>query len=475
MPRPDSPGVQLPNGVSASGLFHRVLLQARERFDAFRDVDVPEDPKAFRADFPSIVPRFECARIASEDRSAIARRMALEAASAIVHRDPSGADRPLAEFVAESDAQPLALETIVGTSTDDMKVSIPCDDELFGLERAPVLVDRLEQGHDLTPRAAQALRWALDRARDGLDLSGRKFVVLGAAAELAPTPILLAAGADVLWIDVDNPPSDPSTFRGKLHYARGGSNLLTQTRQIVATIEAFAGDDTVSVGMFAYAAGGGREWRLEAAMNAITQALPRGRVDGVGLYISPTSAAQVVREDVVESQRRRAAAPLWQRALAKTGALGAPMEQRGEVHVARALVPLQGASYQAAQYLAKVLAAEAFATSRRVGPVSANVAGITNTGSMSLSVFQAAFIGAKLFGVRIFAPETTRWLCGLLLVHDLLNRDVPTLDDPADLFARQIHGGVYTLPFATNDAIKFAAMYGLTRRPKLLAAAVRGK
>jgi hypothetical protein len=475
MPRADDRGVQLPPQTTASGLFHQLLRGACEHFESLRDVGVPEDPKAFRTAFASVVPRFEAARIASNDRSAVARRVTLEAAAALVYRDASGAERPLAEMLATTHGEPLPLTTRAGTATRDLPVEIPLEGGRFAGPDARALVDRLEDEHAMTPAAADALRWILVHAGEGLDLSGRKFVLLGAGAELAPTPLLLAAGADVLWIDIADPKLDPADFRGTLRYVEGGSDILTQPREIAATIEAFAGDDAVALGLFAYAAGQGREWRLEAAMNAITRALPRDRVSGVGIYISPTSAARIVASDATEAERRRTAAPLWQRLLARSRALGPAHVERQDVRVARAIVPLQGASYQAAQYIAKTLVAEAFATSRRVGTVSANVAGITNTGSMGISVFQAAFVGAKLFGVRIFEAATTRWLSGLLLLHDLLHGEANLTDPPTKLFERQIHGGVYCMPWALDDAIRFAALYGFAHKPSLIANTIRGR
>ena len=463
-------GVQLPADTTASGLLHSLLQKACEHFDDLRDVKMPESSKGFRTAFAEVVPAFEAARIASKNRSAIARRIALEASSSLVFRDNNGEDQKLAEYLASDGATPLATTVVEGRSTDGFSLSVPCDGEVHRGPAVAALIDRLEREHAVTPAAAKALRWTAER---DVDLSGRKIVLMGAGAELAPTPLLLAAGADVLWIDITEPGYDGKTFRGTLRYVEGGADLLTQPKEILATIRDFAGDDTISIGMFAYAAGQGREWRLEAAMNAIANALPRGSVDAVGLYISPTSAAAVEPDVAQANEHRKSSAPMWQKMLDKTGALGpAYAEARGK-NVSRAIVPLQGASYQAAQYIAKALAAEAFATSRRIGTVSANVAGITNTRSMSLPVFQAGFVGAKLFGIRIFDPETTRWLSGMLLMHDWLNSEAK-FEDPRALFERQIHGGVYTSGYQLIDVIKFAAIYGFARKPSLLAAMARG-
>lgn len=204
-------------------------------------------------------------------------------------------------------------------------------------------------------------------------------------------------------------------------------------------------------------------------MNAIVHALPRETVQSVAIYISPTSAIETQPEDVLAAERRLARSPTWQRALRRTKVLRPSHVRHGDVHVARAIVPLQGTSYQATQYVAKILVAEAFASARRVGTVSANVAGITNTGSMALPAFQLAFAGAHHFGVEIFEPATTRTLCAMLMIHDLFS-GVAELDaeTPGRLFERQIHGGVYAMPDALDGAIKVAAGLGAARRPGLL-------
>jgi hypothetical protein len=332
----------------------------------------------------------------------------------------------------------------------------------------------------LTAPAAAALSRVVERrALGGLDLSGERFALLGARAELAPTRHLLAAGAEVLWIDVVDPPPQIELGSGTLHWVEGGTDLLAQPGEIGRTIAAFAGGRPVHIGMFAYAAGHGREWRLEAAMNAITHALPRELVASVTIYVSPTSAIAAQPEDARASSDRARTRPAWQRALRRLGVLRPAHVGRGDVTVARAIVPLQGASYQAAQYVAKILVAEVFACgpdeTRRVPRVSANVAGITNTSSMSAAVFQAGFLGAPAFGVEVFEPATTRWLSALLMLHDLYEPEGrPDPSRPATLFERQIHGGVYAMADGLDETIRVAALLGLVRRPSLLPGLLRG-
>jgi capsular exopolysaccharide synthesis family protein len=60
---------------------------------------------------------------------------------------------------------------------------------------------------------------------------------------------------------------------------RARAQLLTQPREIAATIERFAEGGPTTVGMFAYAAGASQEWRLGASMNGIVRSLPPSLVD----------------------------------------------------------------------------------------------------------------------------------------------------------------------------------------------------
>lgn len=464
-------GVQLPADTTASALLHRLLVSARESYDDLDSVDVPSDSRAFRKSFAQVLPRFEAARAASGRRVDIARHIVKEAAGALVYRNEDGSDAPLAETIAAK-GEPLELTTVEGTATPRLAPDVPWRRKRWDLGRLPALIDGMFDAHLLTPPAAEALRWTTEQIEnERLDLRGHKFVVLGAAAELAPTPHLLAAGAEVLWIDLVAPTLGPGDFAGKLHHVEGGADLLTQPGEIVATIEAFAGGEPINVGMFAYAAGRGREWRLEAAMNTITRSVERGLVRSASVYISPTSAIASHPHDVEVSRGR--GRPAWQAPLWATGLCKPTHVLAGDVGVARSIVQLQGASYQAAQYVAKILVAEAFACApdekRRLPRVSANVAPITNTSSMSEPVFQAGFAGASHFAVDIFVPESTRWLAALVMLHDLLHPDAaPDPAHPEAIFHRQLHGGVYSMPAQLEDAIRIAALIGMAKKPGLI-------
>jgi hypothetical protein len=245
--------------------------------------------------------------------------------------------------------------------------------------------------------------------------------------------------------------------------------------------------------MFAYASGSSQEWRLGSAMTAIATHLPADLLRSVTLLVSPTTAATLQPESREAAKSGLRNGSRWKSALWRTGILGAPghLELHGAA-IARATVSIQGLSYQAAQYISKLLAAETFAvhgnrldaTTRRPLTVSANVAGITRTRSLAHPLFQAAFIGAPHFGVRIFDPCETRSLSGLLILHDILNPSAPGAArvQPADvrrkasgLLSQQIHGGIYSLPYVLEHAIRIAALIGMGRKPSLLLGAKPAK
>ena len=171
----------------------------------------------------------------------------------------------------------------------------------------------------------------------------------------------------------------------------------------------------------------------------------------------------------------RAATPGWQRALAAVGALREPSYLHHEgVEISRAIVPLQGPTYQAAQYLAKMMVAESWAVDRAPVRISANVAGITHTRSLEHPLFLAGFLGAPAFGIRVFEPDQTRVLTTLMLLHDLLNPEAPAVcaEAPTDraraVVAQSIHGGVRSSPFVLDATIRVAALLGLGPRLSLL-------
>ena len=466
-------GVSLPSGVSASALLHRLLSETAARFPSLAAAAPAGGAERFRKSFPAAVERFEAERCASVDRTAAASFLVESSHHALAMAN-GGRVAPLDEAV-HAPADPLALDSWRLTGTGRLAPAIPYGGRVHRGREIAALADDLAARELLAPAARDALVWLLDAGPE-LDLAGRRFALLGAGAELAPTPLLLEGGAEVLWIDLAAPRESlakDSTLSGRLHVPRGGANLLAAPAAVAATLARFAEDGPVDVGLYAYAPGAGREWRLEAAMNAIVDALPAGALRSISLLVSPTTPLPLGPAEQAGRARRAGNLPAWQRALGAAGLLGdAEPVRAGDVAVPRLVVALQGASYQAAQYLEKLCAAERWAAQRgRRFTVSANVAGISRTRSLSHPLFEAAYAGAVAFGVETFAPETTRALAGLLTLHDLLNPAAPGAPggDASRLFSQRFHGGFHVVPWSIDPALRVAALVGLARKPALLA------
>jgi hypothetical protein len=493
-----SRGVALPEGHTGSSLFHRVLLTAAEQFPTVFDAaNFPRDASAFKREYGASLARFEAARVAAAERLEIARSIVQRAQAALEFAD-EGRRIPLSEHFAERPAE-VALAARKLGEAPGLRLDVPFEGKRYRGPEVRQLIERLTEQPQITFRARDALRFMVDYIEQQggvLDLRGHSFALLGAGAELAPTRLLLAAGARVLWVDLADPVpwlsrnearNGHADLSGTLFQAPGVSHLLETPAVVAHAIRRFANEHgPLHLGMFAYAPGASQEWRLGAAMNAIASQLDSSSVRSVSMLVSPTSAVTLQPECVEAARAQLANAPRWKSALCRAGALRAPGHySAGDVHVALATVSVQGLSYQAAQYISKVLAAESYAVCgldpRKAGgqplTVSANVAGITRTRSMAQPIFQAAFAGAPSFGVRIFDPETTRALSGLLLLHDLLNPTAPGAaaaesTDPrlkaSALHSQQVHGGLYNLAYVLEHAIRIAALIGMGRDPRVL-------
>jgi hypothetical protein len=223
-------------------------------------------------------------------------------------------------------------------------------------------------------------------------------------------------------------------------------------------------------------------------MNAVIRRLDPAIAGSIGLFVSPTAPAEAQPEDAaiaLAGYLNPDFADLKWRGL---GVLKPNLHERQGTYWPRNIVSLQGSSYLAAQYIEKRLASEVYAArgvkagERRPVTVSANVAGITRTRSMQIPTFQAGFLGAPSLGLETYDPETTRWLSGLLYLQGLLDPDsVGSARNPFEdenekvrrLSSLQVHGAVYSHPYAVEGAITRAALIGLGKKPRLIPGFVR--
>jgi hypothetical protein len=448
--------VVLPEGESGSQLLHRVVSDvARSYADALPGLNVSSDVSAFKKNYGDALARFESARQASPKRVEIARALCNAIATTCTFDG-----LPIRDALARpTDVLARAPEITTGIEAPDLRFEVPFEGKIVSGNAVLTLVDKLHADHHLTNAARDGLQWIAEYAasHDGIiDLRGKKFAIMGAAAELSPASLLLRAGASVLWIDPQRPRSSAA---GTVVYDPEARDVLVEPAAIVRTIERFADGDAVHVGMFAYTPGKGRELRLAETMNAIVERLGKTAAS-VSLFVSPTSPAELQPEDAAVVDGRKVSPSAWQRALELSGVIRGPGYYGEGTHaVSRAVISLQGASYQAAQYLSKILRAEVWAHDGR--HVSANVAGISRTRSLEHPLFLAAFEGAPAFGVRIFDSSTTRALATLLMLSDLLQPKKAA----NRVHSAQIHGGVYDLPWQFEASVKAAAVLGAAMKP----------
>ncbi|MEM1414420.1 MAG: hypothetical protein AAGH15_05950 [Myxococcota bacterium] len=469
--------VNFRDGARASALLHEVLSEVREAVPApFEGLRWPKDGRAFRKDYAGTLVAFERRRLASAERLEVARRVVEAAADRMVFGEGPDAVS-LAEHLA-GEGTPLPVERIALRGSPGLVPETGFRGAHYEGAKVGELADAWLERAWMTKSAHRAVRWTLQAALESssgkTDLVGQKIVSLGAGAELSPTRAMLRAGADVLWIDAKEPPKalleDPRVA-GSITHVPGGSNLLTQPREIAATIRAFAAGDPVHIGLYAYAGGAAMEWRLTAAMNAIVRSLPAALVRSNVLLISPTTPGTVSAEDAEAAAERRG------RGLFNPLGLGrgqATQGQSGDAphRVSHSIIELQGVSYQAAQYIGKMLMAETLMGDGR--RVSAPVAPITRTASLAHPVFEVAFEGAGAFGILVSEPQVTRVLCAMVALHDLLNPDAPSArGDVAGVLGEQIHGGVYAQPYQLGRSIFAAAGVGGFRKPALVGPALR--
>ncbi len=470
----------LANNLSALTILHEIVLDAVTTFpDVFDSAGVPSKTEVFRKNYADILPGFEAHRLASTEASAIAVHMVRKLRDYIVW-DDGEVTQPLHEALSKP-AAALQLSSLSFSGKPGWQPNFVYQGERWQGKQFAQLGSLLVSRNVISAAAGSALTWMAQQVlSDGqIDLSERKIAVLGGGAEMAPTRLWLEAGADVLWLDTKPPPQEWQTqtaLSGRVFWPAENVDLLTEPQAVLATLQEFAGGSPLDLALYAYAPGKAREIRLTACMNALVDALPTELVASVTILVSPTTPTGLNQQDLAATQARLASRPKWEALLARSGLLGTGGGSVvvGKAATTRTVVNIQGASYQAAQYLGKILMAQSWSTFGQLSAadpqplrVSANTAAITRTRSLDHPVFAAAFGGAAALGVETLTPRQSRSLNGLLAVHDWLNPDTPCVGQV------RVHGGLHTLPYPLGQALRVAAAIGFARSPRLLKGLLR--
>ena len=328
---------------------------------------------------------------------------------------------------------------------------------------------------------------------DWLDLTGTRFVLMGAGSEMGPLESLTRWGAEVIAVDLPRPDLWARILKvaeqgsGHVHVpvrsshdgdlgslARvAGADLLTETPEVRSWVASFGGP--MVVGNYVYA-DGSTFLRLATALDSLTSSLQQDVSDVSIAYLATPTDVFAVPKEVVEASRSRPRSPLASLPrLVTRGAVFHPnytspvtSDTGATWGISDVLVPQQGPNYSLAKMMQRWRAIEA----KRQGLlVSANVAPATKTRSVVKNkVLAAAFRGASAFGVEIFAPETSRALMSALLAHDLrnpaaLSQPTAKLEHPFELFTQgAAHGGLWRIAYEPRSVLPLAVGIGMARR-----------
>jgi hypothetical protein len=393
-----------------------------------------------------------------------------------------GAEAGLDALVSAPAGSQWTTVTVAGTGVAEHELSVPYHGEQL---RGSALLRRLEAWVSdgiIEPSCADAVRTVAARP-DWLALPGRTVVVLGAAAEVGPLPVLLSWGARVIGVDLPRPPiwervlAEARRSAGTLLVpaaATGDADLaqragLDLTSDIPAVADWLAAvDGPLVLGNYVYADGGANVL-LSSAVDALTVRLAAARSDvALAFLATPTDVFAVPADAVAQSGRAYAARPLvsrlggWPlRALSGGRLLRRGYPPGADPGICDSLIPQQGPNYALAKRVQRWRAT----VTRDLGAVvSMNVAPPTRTRSVLKNrALAAAFIGAPRFGVEVFEPDTTKTLMAALLVHDL-HTDSPAQAQPwQDEAHEAAHGGLWRIAYAPRSALGLAALLGYRR------------
>ena len=411
-----------------------------------------------------------------------------------------GQTLPLAAAIQQPTPQAFHTAILQGEGPTDIKPwSLPYRGQQLQGEALRQQIGRWQTDGIIEPSHAQALHRVMEHP-EWFDLSDHTFVLLGAASEAGPLASLAQWRANIVAIDLPQPaiwqkiiqtvhrgngrliaptsqPITPNT-PPEQWLPTAGANLLTQTPELIAWLQAL--DVPLDIAAIAYL-DGERHVRVSLAMDAIMTSISHARPDTTLMYMAtptdifavPEAAARMAQQRY-EERNKLTAVPLQ---LLSGGHFLQPhltdlitADDGQRYGIVDCLVLEQGPNYALAKRLQQWRAIVARAAGQRV---SLNVAPATTTQSViKNSALKAAYNGAHIFGIEIFAPETTNAIMAALWIHDLRCQDcaaVPTypLNNPLELFMHGAnHGGLWRVGFLPRSALPLAAIVGFVHRQR---------
>lgn len=371
---------------------------------------------------------------------------------------------------AWSPGEPLATATVTGHARAEPELSVPYRGQRLRGDALAGQLDAWVAGGVIEPSCAEAVARVLANP-DWLDLSGFRFVVLGAGAEMGPVHSLLRWGGEVVAVDLPRRAiwsrlrDLAGRYAGRLQVPlrgdQAGADLLHDAPAVADWLLGFGTDRRLVVGNYAYA-DGATHVRVAAAADALTRHLLDHRGDSaLSLLATPTDVYAVPAEVVEHADRayrRRSVLARSARWLSAGRLLRRNYPPGADPGIFDCLVPQQGPNYALAKRVQRWRATAARAAGTTV---SLTVAPMTRTRSVLRNrVLAAAYAGAHLFGVEVFDPPTSNTLMAALLVHDL-RQPAPARGHPwQDEAAQAAHSGVWRVGYAPRSAFGLAAALG---------------
>ncbi|MFC3147568.1 hypothetical protein [Piscinibacterium candidicorallinum] len=489
-------GIQFPTGAdgqrSSSATGKAIFGAALAVLDAPAAASLQAE-RNWRKRYAQHLHHLTAAMLAQPEQTAAAAQAGLDATHAAFVFSRDGAERPLAQAMAQPSSA-LKTSEIPGRAAP-AGWTVPYRGQSLSGDALRRQIDDWLARELLEPGAAAALHRASGEP-GWFDLRDRSIALLGAGAEAGPLRWLTAWGARVAAIDL---PREAIFTRIRSLAEQGagtvlapqaaegavpGADLLADTPELAAWLcEVFA-PPSGELDLLALAyADGERHARVAVAMDALIAAVQvRHPKAGVGFLATPTDSFAVPPEVAAAGRARWAARGVGARlahALSAGQAFAPNLTESIDVagqawSITECSVLQQGPNYALAKRLQHWRALASAAAGRAV---SINVAPSTNTWSVVKNrLLAAGFAGADLFGVEVFEPETTNALMAALWVHDLRTRSAPSAAaarpavgaaHPLALLSHQsFHGGLWRLPYVPASALAVAALAGLARGRK---------
>jgi hypothetical protein len=418
----------------------------------------------------------------SPDAGLSVARAGLDRVHATFEHTDGVAAMPVPAAVATDPGVIPPTHTVAGTGERDDELVIPVHGRDLRGDALLATIDGWVARGVAEPPLRAAIEDLVERP-GWLDLRGSWFGVLGAGAEMAPTAQLLRWGADIAAVDLprgdvwDRLEHAAVAGNGRLHAPVSedgrppGADLTVAAPAVRAWLASL--DQPLVLGNYGYA-DGATFARLSVAADAVIANLLEHRDDhGVVCLATPTDVFAVPAHVATATRARthgisaRTLAPVLR--AASVGRLLQPNHRTtvrtsagDEVGIADSLVLQQGPNYAFAKRLQRWRALTAHADGRFA---AVHVAPPTRTRSVVKNrVLAAAYGGASLFGVEVFAPETSSALMAALLVHDLRMHAAGSAPKPPTdehvLTAAAAHGGLWRVAWETRTAFPLAILRG---------------